>query len=144
MTCSWQRVDTDLSLHRDGQHRVDKQVLRTLATVVNKMGDHEVHQALRFGAGDRRQDDQAGMKLDAGSQLPEIVGVLGDDNPVFLDGMGKDDVIGISQPAAITRMDRVVMTLIEMLAQRRRNAFVDEKPHAFDPRRRSAGRPTCG
>ena len=84
------------------------------------------------------------MKVDGAGELSEVIGVFGHDDPVLLDGAGEDDVIGIAQPATVPRMDRVVQTLlIEMLAQRRRNALVDEEFHTADPRRRT-GRPTCG
>ncbi|WP_147306524.1 hypothetical protein [Methylovirgula sp. 4M-Z18] len=96
-------------------------------------------------ARDRWQDDQAGMKIDGAGELPEIIGVLRHDNPIFVDGASEDDVIGIAQPTAIPRVDHVVQALlVKMLAQRGRNALVDEKSHAADPRRRSTGRPTCG
>jgi hypothetical protein len=78
---------------------------------------------LRLGARDRWQNDQAGVNIDAAGELSEIIGVFGDDDAVCLNSAREDDVIGIAQPAAIARMDRIVQTvLVEMLAERRRNA----------------------
>ncbi|MCS3695068.1 hypothetical protein ABIF07_000266 [Bradyrhizobium elkanii] len=85
------------------------------------------------------------MNIDAGGELSEIIGVFGDDDAVFLNSAREDDVIGIAQPTAIARMDRIVQAvLVEMLAERGRNALVDEELYATDPRWRSTGRPTCG
>ena len=85
------------------------------------------------------------MKIDARRELPEIVRILGHDNPVFGDGARKDDTIGLAQPTAVARVNRVMKAgLIEMAAKRGRDALVDEKSHAALFARRETGRPTCG
>ena len=85
------------------------------------------------------------MKFDARGELAEILRVLGYDNSIFRDRPGEDDVIRVPQSASIPRMDRVVQAAcIEEAAEGRRNALIDEKPHAALPARRATGRPTCG
>src|SRR5271165_919276 len=48
------------------------------------------------------------MNLDARGELAEILRVLGYDNSIFRDRPREDDVIGVPQPASITRVDRIV------------------------------------
>ncbi len=85
------------------------------------------------------------MQVDARRQATEILGILGVDDAVFLDGARKDHMAGLTEPAAVARMDRMMQTrLVKMAAQRRRDALVDEEPQAPPPARRSFGRPTCG
>jgi len=84
------------------------------------------------------------MKFDARGELAEILYVLGYDNSIFRDRPGEDDVIGVPQSASITRVDRIMQAAcIEEAAEGRRDALIDEKPHAALPARRATGRPTC-
>ena len=48
------------------------------------------------------------MEVDAAGELMEILGILGDDDPIFRDGPGEHDVVGIAQPVAITQVDRIM------------------------------------
>jgi hypothetical protein len=51
--------------------------------------------SLWASARDGRQDDQAGMKFDVCSELAKIVRILGHDDPIFLDGPRKHNLIGL-------------------------------------------------
>jgi len=85
------------------------------------------------------------MKFDARGELAEILRVLGYNNSIFRDRPREDDMIGVPQPASITRVDRIVQAAcIKVAAEGRRDALIDEKLHAALPARRAAGRPTCG
>jgi hypothetical protein len=41
------------------------------------------------------------VKIDTGRELPEIVRILGDDNPIFGDGAREDEPIDLAQPTAV-------------------------------------------
>jgi hypothetical protein len=84
-------------------------------------------------------------EVDARSEFPEVIRVLSHNDPVFCDGAREHKVIGLTEPAAIARMNRVVEAgLVKMAAERGRDALVDEKPHAALLVRREMGRPSCG
>ena len=85
------------------------------------------------------------MKIDARRELPEIVRILSHDNPIFGEGARENEPIGLAQPTAVARVNRVMRArLIQMAAKRGRDALVDEKSHAALLGRRETGRPTCG
>jgi len=58
------------------------------------------------------------MNIDVTGEFPEIVGILCDNDSIFLDGAREDDVIRIAQPIAVARVNRVVESvLVEMLTE---------------------------
>jgi hypothetical protein len=49
-----------------------------------------------------------GWRSTPAARLAKVLLVLGHYNSVFGDGVCEDDVVGLSQPVAITRMDSVM------------------------------------
>lgn len=107
----WERFDPDVSLCGDQQDRIDQAIVWPIAANFDEISDNEVHQPLRLVAGNRRQDDQARVEIDAPRQLAEVVGILGHQNPILRNGSGKHDMIGFAQPRPIARMDRIVQSV---------------------------------
>ena len=139
------RGDTDLAAHRNRQNAIHQQILRSVAAGFYQIGNDQIHEPLGLRASDRGQDDQAGMKFHACGELPEITCIFGHDDSVFPNREGEDVAIRIPQPAPIAWMDRIVQAaFVEMTAERRRNALVDEKSHTVFAARREVGRPTRG
>lgn len=91
---SRERVDANGCLDRGGQHGIDEQVLRTLAAGLDEMRDHKVHEPLCLSARDRGQDDEPRVKIDAGGELSEVIGIFRDDDPVIRDGTRENHMIG--------------------------------------------------
>ena len=54
-----------------------------------------IHKPLGLRAGDRGQNDQAGMKFHARGELPEIARIFRHDDPVFPDREREDVAIRI-------------------------------------------------
>jgi hypothetical protein len=96
-----ERIDPNVSLGTDRQDRIDEAILWPCAANIDEISNRQVHQSLRLGAGNRREKNEAGMKIDARRELAKILGILGDENPVLRNGPGEDDMIGFPQPSSI-------------------------------------------
>jgi hypothetical protein len=137
--------DNDLAARRNRQNGIDQQILRSVAASVEQIGNDQIHEPLGLRASDRGQDDQAGMEFHSRGEFPEIARIFRHDDSVFPNRSGEDVAIRIPQPAPIAWMNRIVQAaFVEMAAERRRDALVDEKSHTVFAARREAGRPTRG
>ena len=140
-----QRIDPNQSRLRDREDRIHRCILRAIGVQGDEMINREIHKPLRLQACDGRQNDQPGMQIDALGELAEIVRIFSHDNAIFRDSASEDDVVGLAEQTAISRMYRVVQArLVEMTTELGRNALVDEESHAALHARRETGRPTCG
>jgi len=94
---------------------------------------------------DRRQDDEAGVQLDAADQPAEVAGVFRDDDAILGDAQGQNKMVRFAAASDMQRVNRVMKSrLVEAQGQLRRQALIDEQPHAAWAHGRPAGRPISG
>ena len=94
---------------------------------------------------DARKKDETGMDGGPGAELPEVPGVLGNDDPVLFDAAGEYDVVLLPAAPGVQWMDRIMPPgVVQTGGQIRREALVDKEPHFRLSHGRPPGRPTRG